>query len=521
MPFKIFDADSQEFPLYLKVVSESKLRRIQKSWWPHYIKQRRFLSIHDIYLMVNTTKHPAVRFYSQDIRYEVVYKRFTINTQHLYIPIEDYAKYYIDYKMRMAASVAEMLGVQTLKYKYNEVITQLSEWEAQGGYDKATLTVTHRVDNEEDKTHEDVKLYDRGTCMYLFVDPDTFEAKLKDINCYFIDSSTYDYDHDLRNLVRARLVGNLTEYSLKYELAYMSQFELKVAAFMYGSFGAALKRQSRRKLCVTLDIKFYRMEDLITTDNMNIDDNRCLQLILHGPSPSSYYEKSVLLRPNDPDLIFNFIERYLVQHDKPYLSYYFFLKIANRELLNSYIKNIKSLDDLGENNLLDSLLQSTVYASLLTFDEKGYSKLQKIYVQIQRQFRLIPVHCYNVKCTAPDCYVRNLQRVFIYIMRSFNTAYPSTPLTVELEGNHEFTKTLFDISTNLIVLPTFESFLMYALELLKPFTEKDEELEQFKRDERNVQATEGIRSELTRSEGIRSEGIRSEGIHRNRANSKK
>jgi hypothetical protein len=541
MPVWILDDTSTVFPMYLKVVSALKLRRVLYSAW--YARQRNFLKSNDIALMLNTTNHPQVRFYNQDVRFEVVYKRFSINQQHLYIPMEDYAKYYIDYKMRMAASVAEMLGVIMLKYRYNEVINELSAWETQGGYAEATVGIKMTQQHSDNKSHADVKVYDKGTCQFLFASPEEFEQRLKDINCYFIDSATYDSDYDLRNLVRARLVGNLTDYSLKYEVAYMSKFELKVAARLYGTFGTALKRQSRRKLCVTLDIQFYRMEDLITTDNMNINDNRCLQLILRGPSPPAFYDKvqelakigallnngrdndnvSINIAPaptmecksNTTDMVYNFIERHLMQRyvqvddrddSASYVAYYTFLKIADRQLLATYIQGIKSLDDLAPDGFLAVSLRSTVFAALLPFDDDGYYKLQQIYVQTLRQFRGVeqsgPMACFNLRCSEPHCDspLRYLKRIFVYIMRTFNHENPETPLTVALETNERFARVMYNIATNIIVIPSYALFAAFATQCLQPFLMFDSDAEE-PIDVRRMARTEGVRELYTTPPG--------------------
>jgi hypothetical protein len=495
-------------------VTAAKLRKLQHSPW--YYRQRRFLRNHDIALMVNTTQHPKIRFFNQDVRFEVVYKRFTINEQHLFIPIEDYAKYYIDYKMRMAACVAEMLGVWLLRYRYNEAVQESTEAGLQAGYGNANVEANQTQTEHANRVHSDVKIYDKGVCDYLFVSPEEFEQQLKSINCYFIDSTTYDSDYDLRNLVRARLVGNLTDYALKYEIAYMSQFELKIAALMYGAFGATLKHQSRRKLCVTLDIQFYRMEDLITTDNMNIRDNRCLQLILRGPSPPAYYQSRIpnvtapVLTPaaGQSEMIYNFIERHLLERysaldrddDNSYLAYYMFLKIADRALLASYIQGIKSLDDLSSDGFLAASLRSTVFAALLSFDDDGYYKLQQIYVNILRQSRgleSVRVKCFDLRCSSPDCNspLRYLKRVFCYIMRAFNNENKDTPLTVSLETNERFAKVMYYIAANIIVIPEYQTFAQYISIRLMPFVtgQDDFELNEDNIDPRLMYRSEGVR----------------------------
>ena len=118
----------------------------------------------------------------------------------------------------------------------------------------------------------DIKIYNKGHCKYLFKESYEFENKIKQINNYIVDEIDFNNDLELRNLIRSRLVGNLVEYDLKYEIDYMSSMEVSLSASFTNSDNAGLniKQYANKKLNVNLRITFYNYSELINNDNIEL-----------------------------------------------------------------------------------------------------------------------------------------------------------------------------------------------------------------------------------------------------------
>jgi hypothetical protein len=96
----------------------------------------------------------------------------------------------------------------------------------------SNINMHTKINKEEKDTYrnDDIKIYNKGHCKYLFKEPQEFEDKMKKINGYLVDGIDFGNDLELRNLIRSRLVGNLVEYDLKYEIDYMSSMEVSLSA---------------------------------------------------------------------------------------------------------------------------------------------------------------------------------------------------------------------------------------------------------------------------------------------------
>jgi hypothetical protein len=473
------DTHFNQLPSYLMIVSKKKLDKYLLSpfkWWKRYL-----LETNGIWLMNETLHYNNLIFYNNDKKYDTVYKKMKINDVVIYIPIEDYSKFYLDHKIKISTSIVEMLGVFSIHYIYSNLSTELTTIESYGEY--ANIRIDNKVtsDVQNQTKNNEFKLYHKSECPYLFLKPEIFEEKIKNTNQYFMDKDEYDNDFDIRHLVRSRLIANLSEYTLKYEIDFMNNFEIGLASKFYAGVGLDFKKKYQNKLYVSLNIHFFRKRDLINSENMSIENNNCLQLILAGPSPSNYYESLLqLVKKNDEQvdqlnnerqqlslnkvtntnvLLFNFIEKYLDEkynqkddnddYDS-YYSYYNFIKIAKQPLLESYMQEVRNLDDLDKNGIFFLKLRSTGFASLLTFDNDGLEKLQKIYLNIFRQYTDIQ-KLYNSNSA-------HLKRIYIYIIRVFNNARPDSIITFDIDIDETMKKILFNIITNIVVIPNFIIF---------------------------------------------------------------
>jgi len=239
----LYNTSQNELPTYLLVVTEKKLEKYQNSkfkCWKRYL-----LESNGIWLMketLNITKL-NILFHNNDKKYDTVYKKMKINEKTMYIPIEEYSKFYLDHKIKISTSILEMLGVLSIHYIYSELATELITTESSAEY--SNIKIANKVSNDTKNQikNNDLKNYDKSDCPFLFYTPDKFEHEIKKSNEYFMDGDEYETDFDLKNLVRSRLVGNLSEYTLKYEIDFMSNFEISITSKLYIGLGLNLSNK--------------------------------------------------------------------------------------------------------------------------------------------------------------------------------------------------------------------------------------------------------------------------------------
>ena len=362
MSLTIFNNECQNIPTYILIVNNSKLDKIRNR--VSYYFKRRMLIQNNIYLMLDNYDYTNrnITFYNNSIVYKTIYKRFKINNVNLYIPIEEYSKFYLNYKIKMCTRIVETLGVRTLLYDYNNLAQTHLNITQNLSVNNVDLNVN--IKNETNKTdnNNEGKLYEKGLCSYLFYTIDNYERKILDIYNAFIDKNDFNNDFELRNLIHSRLIGNLFDYEVKYDKNFIDSKEVEFALGFYSSkkVGINLKKMVNKKLNVSLKITFYKYEELINSENIQMDD-RCLQLIKKNKSRH---------------LLTNYIEKH-IEHNSSFNVYYF-MKIAKPDYLYKLINNVNTKDDLKDNGSFFTSLKSTLYPSLLSFDNIGLSKLQDI-----------------------------------------------------------------------------------------------------------------------------------------------
>lgn len=510
---KVLDNDTiiDNYPNYLMVATQDKILKYTTSlfrFWKRYILEK-----NNIWLIRDDLEIRHLFFHNNERKYNVVYKKMLIGKKIIYIPIEDYSKFYLDYKIKLSTSIVEMLGVFSIQYIYKKFTSKLISAESYAEY--ANVIISNKILNDikNEVKNNDFKKYHKSDCPYLFLRIDEFEEELKKLwkDEDLISFDNYKNDIDLQYLVRSRLIGNLTEYTLTYEIDFMNNFEISLASRFYANFSIHFNNTVNEKLIVSLDILFFRNRDLINSVNMQTNQDKCLQLILKGPSPQNYYEelwKSYIDRKNNnqkksetkneldkvednnnyffiektnninvnKELLHVFIEKYIENNYKQkndtddknsYYSFYNFIKIADQTKLDEYIEEVHTLDDLKQDGEFFLKLRSTGFAALIRFDDEGLQKIQNIYLNIFRQNLFINKKdniCYDFNCSHINCDspCKKLKRIYIYIIRVYNNASPSIILTVDFDLNEELTKILHNITLNMVILPNFTIFQDYV-----------------------------------------------------------
>ena len=171
------------------------------------------------------------------------------------------------------------------------------------------------------------------------------------------------------------------------------------------------------------------------------------------------------------DLLRNFVEKHI--NSESSRNVYYFMKIAKPEYLNKLINNVNTIDDLKENGSFFTSLKSTLYSSLLTFDNNGLSKLQDIYIMKLRNNRNIEsenleLDCFNIRCNKEVCSCRrykSLKSIYSYIIRAYNNANPEI-ITYGLKNNKKLVVTIHYILMNLKHFTSYEMFINFVTKSL-------------------------------------------------------
>jgi hypothetical protein len=556
---KFFNNEMLEYPNYLIIFNKHKLKKMTRAW--HKFK-RDMLIQNDIYIMMDDYNHrndDRLIFYNNDKKYKTIYKRFNLNNKVLYIPIEEYSKYYLTFKTKLCTSIVETLGVASINFKHNEFTHTILNYDIHTSVNNLSLKTKVQSEEKDKYSNNDVKTYNKGHCNYLFFDPIDFEKRILELNSYFLDPNEFKNDLELRNLIRSRLIGNLIEYDLKYEFEFMNSIEVDLAAsFMTNaSAGINFRKMANKKLSVNLHIKFYNYSELINNDNIRLNE-RCLQMLVNNDNESQPISSSNLnlninteadtkinqnndnnnridesednkfsnlfgdednnqnlnemnqedrcelsremirKKNNKSNLLNSFIDRYIEKYHHDKLFNYKMIKIADQSYLNNLIKNVKTLEDLSKNGFFINSFTGMILATLLTFDDTGLDKIQRLYIWIKRlnpavekihdleiteedlthynissssssteddqDYRNIlmsPHVCHYLRCNEKDCNnpLKTIKTVMCYVIRVFNHENPDDILTHGLTNSPELMKVLRYIAMN---LKHFTNYKMFA-----------------------------------------------------------
>ena len=243
---KLFDP-LDEHPTYLIVMNEDDYKSIKRTIF-HKLKKKMMIQ-NNIHIMLDTYNYRfdnKIIFYNNDRKYKIVYKRYNLNDRSLYIPIEEYSKCYLDFKTRICTSVVESLGVKSIEFKHNEFTQTLLNIDANVGASSIKSSAKISSEEKDNYSNNDTKLYNKGHCNFLFYKPLDFENKITELNSYIMDYKDFENDIELKNLIRSRLVGNLIEYDLKYEIDYMNAMEVDLVTNFLNNVNAGVNLKKWR-----------------------------------------------------------------------------------------------------------------------------------------------------------------------------------------------------------------------------------------------------------------------------------
>lgn len=108
-------------PLYLWMLTESKLHKILQSRWPAFLYRRHSLYKRNIAVASVKLNHPSIYFHQGTKQINQLYQRcILLHGDILYIPIEKYHKVLFQLKIRNGEYLCELLGVKEATYTFNQ-----------------------------------------------------------------------------------------------------------------------------------------------------------------------------------------------------------------------------------------------------------------------------------------------------------------------------------------------------------------------------------------------------------------
>ena len=493
---KFFNNSMLEYPTYLIILNKHKLKKIMRAWV--YKLKKNMLIQNDIYIMMDDYNHLAddrILFYNNEKKYKTIYKRLCLRTKNLYIPIEEYSKYYLTFKTKICTSIVENLGVSSIEFKHNEFSHSLINVDSHFSVNNLNTQAHVQSEVKDNYKNDDTKLYNKAHCKFLFCDTEEFEKSIKNLNNDFLNVNEFNSDLELRNLIRSRLIGNLIEYDLKYEIEFMNSIEVDLAtSFMNNnSIGVSLKKMANKKLTVSLHIKFYKYSELINNDNIQLNE-QCLKILVNNEQENkNEQENHKILLNKRHNLLNSFVDRFIEKYHREKLFQYKLIKIADQSVIDNLIKNIKTMEDLSTNGFFINAFTSTLIVNLLTFDNEGLEKIQKIYVWIKRHFPQVEqithdnqtdtetqdyehtsIHkCHIIRCSSKNCDnpLRAVKKILSYIVRVYNRENPSKILTYGLSNSAELLKVLRYITLNLKHFTSYEMFANFTVREINKYRE--------------------------------------------------
>ena len=465
MTLNILNEKTRIYPTYLLITNDTKLEKLTNSISQYW--KKKLLIENNIYIMKDDYDHEKqnIFFYNNNKKYKTVYKKFTINSihnsKHYYIPLVEYSTFYLNYKIKMCTLIVETLGVQTIQYNYNEFTQKQFNISNTIGSNNISGNVKIATETQDKLNNAEDKKYEKGLCNYLFLPVLEYEKKILEMYDTFLDKQHFEYDFELKNLIHSRLIGNLFEYDISYETIFIDNKEMEFALGITSqkNISLNLKKMVNKKLSVSLKINFYKYSELINSDNMQLTD-KCLQIIKNN---------------NSPALLTNFIEKHIEKMCDSNFSVYYFIKIANPKLLMELITNVNTMNDLHEKNGgFFTKLKSTLYSSLLPFDDTGLQKLQDIYLMKLRKNREIEddnpnISCFDIRCRIEGCSCKtykSLKSIYCYIIRAYNNANPDKIITYGIHNKKILSITIHYIIINLKHFTDYKMFITYITKII-------------------------------------------------------
>jgi hypothetical protein len=470
MSIKIFDKDTKEYPLYILIVDQNKMNCYLNSVFYHFKKNT--LIENNIYLMLDDYEKDNVYFFNNEKRYKTIHKKFQEGNKIIYIPLQEYSRYYINNKIKICGFICEALGIREMVYSYNKFTHNVLNFGIQGGVSSTTINAKINIEDQESLENKDSKSYCISECDNLFLSLDEFKNKLEEIHGGFFDKNILETDLELNQLLHSRMVGNMSNYNLTYETKFLEAKEVELIAGLNINAGINVKLISEQKLSVKVNMIFYKLDELINNANMKLNE-KCLRLIV---------------QKKDIELLSDFIEKYIEEYKSDneiktkntkddFFSIYYYMKIIDPILLKDYIKEVKCMNDLNQNGNFFTNLRGTLYSALITLDDEGLKKIQKIYTMILRKNRYIEIEnnitCYNIRCVDRECSCSNfskpLKSIFCYFIRVYNNENSNDILTYGYTNNPDLAKTLHYIAINLKHMTNYKMMANFITKQINKF----------------------------------------------------
>jgi hypothetical protein len=215
-------------------------------------------------------------FPNNDIEPNILYKKISFSNQDLFLPFNTYAIKKIEYKLRTFCQIAEKLGAETIKIKYDSKF--LSD-------NQLKINVNALSNNVQVQSDTNTKNLVDNTIDLEFKYPNNNSNltlnKFNVINLivneseFFIQSEEFDADIDLKFLIDARCINLIQKYNTNFVINCMNEIEQNIMLKVqdYGINGSYISKTSNNvQININIDfIDIYANPSCINGSNIYME----------------------------------------------------------------------------------------------------------------------------------------------------------------------------------------------------------------------------------------------------------
>jgi hypothetical protein len=273
-------------------------------------------------------KLKLIYFFENNIEPNTLYKKITFSKESLFLSFENYLIKKMEYKLRTFCQIAEKLGAETIRIKYDSKTDNKSTINI--GIDTPSNNISGSMSSHSEKMgHIDLMFKYSNFHHNLNLNKFYIIELIENETEFFISKEEFYADIDLKFLIDARCLNLIQLYNTKIIINHVNELEKRifVKALSYGlELGVSTSTNDFISLSISIDfIDIYKNPDCINGSNLYINkegfwhlSNIIKQEILNDKTETKdklFYGK-----------IINFLEAHLINFEKTINNANFIMK---------------------------------------------------------------------------------------------------------------------------------------------------------------------------------------------------
>jgi hypothetical protein len=304
-------------------------------------------------------------FFEDNIGENILYKRYELNNKIIFIPQNMYNNAIFKYRQQTYFQVCEALGVKSIEYTIINKSDKGNEINANIKIQNYGGDINNKSSNKDETS--DILKKEYGICLsqyeYIIYTPAKLEEEIYSPNSPFLINRTdFDNDINLKCLIRSRLNSNLLKSNLSFCSDNISSSETNFNINVSETLGAGYKSHDNKSYILIMNVEFYPLEELISSNNIKYENNNSIQentRLFSYLTMKVKYDINELYKQNNNNhileldqikKIYNNIENYLLQYiSSKHPTIKSSILLLRQHSPNEYwslITNIQTFDDL-------------------------------------------------------------------------------------------------------------------------------------------------------------------------------